>query len=54
MGKAHICVLLLSGMPFLIEQPAFAWQTILNNPAGPDLFLAVATDSADNVIGSGS
>jgi hypothetical protein len=33
---------------------AFAWQTILNNPDGPDLFRAVATDSANNVVGAGT
>jgi hypothetical protein len=43
----------LFGFSVLIWHQAFAWQTILNNPDGPDLFQAVATDSADNVIGAG-
>jgi hypothetical protein len=46
-----ICILLLSGMPFV--QSAFAWETILNNPDGADILRAVTTDSADNIIGAG-
>jgi hypothetical protein len=38
----------------MIAPSAFAWQTILNNPDGPDLFRAVATDSASNVVAAGT
>jgi len=43
----------LLGFYVLIWHQAFAWQTILNNPDGADLFRAVAIDSADNAIGAG-
>ena len=48
-----ISALFLIGVSLLVARPAFSWEIILNNPDGPDLLLAVATDSADNIIGAG-
>ena len=49
----HLLFVSVLGFFVLIWHQAFAWQTIINNPDGADLFWAVAIDSADNVIGTG-
>lgn len=51
--RRFILVTLLS-FCLLIQHQALAWQTVLNNPDGPDLFRAVAIDSANNVIAAGT